>query len=73
MRSAFAEPTVRQAWPRTRAAFWKKKIEGNRARDRKVNRLLRARGWTVLRIWEHDLRRKDEVKLLRRLKRHAAK
>lgn len=54
-------------WPKTRAAFWKAKITGNKARDRKVNRLLRAKGWTVVRIWEHELRRKDEARLLRRL------
>jgi DNA mismatch endonuclease, patch repair protein len=54
-------------WPKTRAAFWRSKIEGNRARDRRVNSALRKRGWTVLRIWEHELRRKDEARLLRRL------
>jgi len=60
---------ARQAWPRNRAAFWRAKILGNRARDRKVNRLLRAKGWRVLRIWEHELRRKDEEKFLQRLRR----
>ena len=54
-------------WPRTRAAFWKAKIEGNRARDRKVNRLLRSNGWVVVRVWEHELRRRNEAKLVRRL------
>ena len=54
-------------WPRTRAAFWKAKINGNKARDRRVNRLLRAMGWKVVRVWEHELRRRDEAKLLRRL------
>ncbi|MEZ5415537.1 MAG: very short patch repair endonuclease [Opitutaceae bacterium] len=55
--------------PKTNATFWREKIARNKARDRKVNRLLRARGWTVLRIWEHDLRKRDEAKLVRRLKR----
>ena len=54
-------------WPRTRAAFWLAKITGNKARDRHVNRLLRAKGWTVVRVWEHELRRRDEAKLVRRL------
>jgi DNA mismatch endonuclease (patch repair protein) len=35
-------------WPKTRAAFWKAKIEGNRSRDRRVNRALRQRGWVVV-------------------------
>jgi DNA mismatch endonuclease (patch repair protein) len=56
-------------WPKTRAAFWRKKIQRNQARDRQVGRLLRARGWTVLRVWEHALRRRDEPRLLRRLRR----
>ena len=54
-------------WPKTRAAFWRKKILGNKARDRSVNRALRERGWHVLRIWEHELRRREELKLIRRL------
>lgn len=57
-------------WPKTRAAFWLAKITGNKARDRKVNRLLRAKGWTVIRVWEHELRRRDEAKLIRRLAPH---
>jgi len=54
-------------WPKNRAAFWLAKITGNKARDRRVNRLLRAKGWKVVRIWEHELRRKNETRLLRRL------
>jgi DNA mismatch endonuclease (patch repair protein) len=57
-------------WPRTRAAFWRRKIEGNRARDRRVNYALRKRGWKVARVWEHELRRRDEPKLIRRLKKY---
>ena len=55
--------------PKTRATFWLAKITGNKARDRRVNRALRKRDWTVLRIWEHELRRRDEPKLVRRLLR----
>ena len=54
--------------PRTNAMFWRKKIARNRARDRQVNRLLRAKGWKVVRVWEHALKRKDEAKLIRRLR-----
>lgn len=52
----------------TNAVFWLAKITGNKARDRRVNRLLRAKGWTVVRVWEHELRRRDEAKLIRRLR-----
>jgi DNA mismatch endonuclease, patch repair protein len=53
--------------PKNRAAFWLAKLTGNKARDRRVNRLLRAKGWTVIRVWEHELVRKNIPKLLKRL------
>lgn len=43
--------------PKNNAAFWRRKLAGNRARDRRVNRALRRAGWRVVRIWEHALRR----------------
>jgi DNA mismatch endonuclease (patch repair protein) len=33
-----------------------------------VNRLLRARGWKVIRVWEHELAKKNLLKLIRRLR-----
>jgi len=41
--------------PKSKLEFWLPKIERNQARDRAVNRTLRAQGWTVLRIWESSL------------------
>ena len=55
--------------PKTNATFWRKKISTNRTRDRLVTRTLRARGWRVLRIWQHELSRKNERHLLARLHR----
>jgi DNA mismatch endonuclease, patch repair protein len=43
--------------PKTRKAFWLAKIERNRARDKVVRATLRREGWTVLRFWEHDVKR----------------
>jgi DNA mismatch endonuclease Vsr len=40
---------------RTGVAFWSAKLRQNRERDRYVTRRLRATGWKVIRIWEHDL------------------
>ena len=40
--------------------YWREKIEGNMRRDRKVSRRLRRDGWSVLRIWEHDIKKKPE-------------
>jgi DNA mismatch endonuclease (patch repair protein) len=53
--------------PRGNCSFWKNKFTRNKARDRLVTRTLRAQGWRVLRIWEHELARKNEVRLLKRL------
>ncbi len=45
--------------PETRRKFWKNKIYGNRARDRKVRTELEAANWRHLIIWECALRGKD--------------
>ena len=55
--------------PRNNAAFWRKKFARNKERDRLVTRTLRNGGWRVLRIWEHELARKNEVRLVARLRR----
>jgi DNA mismatch endonuclease (patch repair protein) len=41
--------------PVNNRVFWKKKLAGNKTRDRVVNRMLRRAGWRVVRIWEHEL------------------
>ena len=57
-------------WPKQNAAFWRKKIRRNMARDRKVSRTLKKMGWRVLRIWQHEMTKKNERWLLVRI-RHA--
>jgi DNA mismatch endonuclease (patch repair protein) len=58
--------------PRHNATFWRRKLATNRARDRLVTRTLRKAGWRVLRLWEHELARKHEARLLRRIRRALA-
>jgi DNA mismatch endonuclease (patch repair protein) len=41
----------------TRSEWWVAKIERTMARDREVTEALRANGWTVIRLWEHDVLR----------------
>jgi DNA mismatch endonuclease, patch repair protein len=53
--------------------FWKNKFARNKARDVLVTRTLRKSGWRVLRIWEHELARKEEARLLGRIRRELAK
>ncbi len=48
--------------------FWREKIERNMERDRKVSRTLRRDGWSVIRIWEHDIEKRPAA-CLRRIKK----
>lgn len=41
-------------WPKQNAGWWREKIEANQRRDRDTDARLRAAGWTVIRVWEHD-------------------
>ena len=42
-------------WKHKLSDFWRAKIERNRARDRRNFQRLRRQGWTVLRLWGHDV------------------
>ena len=55
--------------PKGNRTFWKNKFARNIARDIFVTKTLRRSGWRVLRIWEHELARKNEIRLLRRIQR----
>ncbi len=55
--------------PASNQSYWLPKLQRNRRRDLLVTRTLRAKGWRVLRIWEHELRRANEAALVRRLRR----
>ena len=48
--------------------FWRDKIERNMERDRTVTRKLRADGWPVVRLWEHDIER-NPGSCLRKIKK----
>ena len=41
--------------PRANTAYWIPKLERNFERDRLVNTALATAGWSVLRVWEHEL------------------
>ena len=58
--------------PASNQGYWNPEIARNRARDRLVNRTLRTAGWRVLRIWKHELARRNEARLLARLGRALA-
>lgn len=50
-------------WPATREEFWRKKIAGNIARDRRVTSQLLAQGWRVLDVWECTLKGRSRLPL----------
>ena len=55
--------------PKNNRVFWQRKFSGNKKRDALVTRTLKRTGWRVLRVWEHELARKSEARLLRRIQR----
>jgi DNA mismatch endonuclease (patch repair protein) len=47
--------------PKSREDYWREKIEGNRRRDRRKRRQLRALGWQVIVVWECELKRPEAL------------
>jgi DNA mismatch endonuclease (patch repair protein) len=47
--------------------FWRNKIEANRSRDKKNTAWFRCMGWTVLRIWEHNIKKNADKEIYRLL------
>lgn len=49
-------PTCDLPEPRANADFWRQKFAANLARDRRAEEALRLKGWSILTVWEHELR-----------------
>ena len=54
----------RNTRPSDNAEYWSKKRERNIRHDKDITSLFEQRGWTVLRIWECELKKKNRDKLL---------
>lgn len=54
--------------PKRNVKTWQDKINRNKARDRKITRLLRKEGWIVVRIWECQLAKAPD-RCLNRIRR----
>lgn len=48
--------------PTTRVVFWQKKFVANKRRDAAVQRRLRRLGWSVVTVWECQLKRPELVR-----------
>lgn len=55
---------------KTNREYWIAKIEGNIARDKKNNRMLKKQGFTVLRFWEQDIRKRLDTCLAKNPRKH---
>jgi DNA mismatch endonuclease (patch repair protein) len=51
--------------PKTNRPYWRAKIARNRARDTRITRELRRLGFSVVRLWECDLRARPQACLAR--------
>ena len=47
--------------PKNNRKFWRKKLTANKIRDKLVAIELRGKGWTVLRVWEHELKNRELI------------
>lgn len=53
--------------PESNTDFWRAKFDRNMERDRQVTAKLRAAGWSVIRVWEHEVNG-DLAAVVRRVK-----
>jgi DNA mismatch endonuclease, patch repair protein len=49
--------------PTNNGPFWRQKIGDNVRRDRRTTRRLKAKGWIVMRFWEHEVHNRMDVVL----------
>ena len=56
-------------WPKSNAAFWRKKMTGNRKRDERHTAELLVMGWRVITVWECALRGRNAHDVDRLLKK----
>jgi len=54
--------------PTTNNGYWSEKLARNRARDARNDAALRAAGWDVIRVWEHEVPDEAADRIARRLR-----
>jgi len=57
--------------PASNKDYWNTKIERNRIRDKKTSKALKEKGWTVIRIWEHEIKTSELNRKLNLIKKAA--
>lgn len=56
----------RNTRPAANKEYWDKKRERNIRHDQEITALFESRGWTVIRIWECELKKKNREALLKK-------
>ncbi|HEY6871322.1 MAG TPA: very short patch repair endonuclease [Geobacteraceae bacterium] len=54
--------------PSSNQSYWLAKINRNKERDIAITTAFQNRNWKVIRIWEHELTRKNSIEVLNRIK-----
>lgn len=49
--------------PGSNQSYWLPKLEANRARDARQTEKLERAGWTVIRLWEHECKPPDPLRV----------
>ncbi len=67
-------PVCQRKLPQTNCEYWESKISRNVELAKSYNKQLRSDGWTIVRIWEHEItnkevRQKIRTKIRQSLKR----
>ena len=47
--------------PKSNRDYWRPKLEENVERDKGKEERLKLQGWTIVRIWEHELREPNRI------------
>jgi len=54
--------------PKTNREYWVSKIDKNIKRDKLISKKLKEKKWTVIRIWEHELKKGNHTKKIEKIK-----
>jgi len=57
----------RNTRPSDNSEYWAKKRKRNSQRDKEITEKFQNRGWSVLRVWECELKKKNEVDVLKKI------
>lgn len=57
----------RNTRPADNSEYWAQKRARNMQHDKEITQLFKRRGWTVIRIWECELRKKNIAQTLQRI------